>query len=104
MIATAIAVAFVVYSCKGKLSEADKLDLEETPVQTVDSMFVVQTRTGNLQMRVEADIMERYDNDTCSYELFPNGLHVFAYTDGDVLETVLHSNNARHVKSKKHNI
>ena len=48
--------------------------------------------------------MERYDNDTCSYELFPNGLHVFAYTDGDVLETVLHSNNARHFKSKKHNI
>ena len=104
MIATAIAVAFVVYSCKGKLSEAEKLDLEETPVQTVDSMFVVQTKTGNLQMRVEADIMERYDNDTCSYELFPKGLHVFAYTDGDVLETVLHSNNARHFKSKKHNI
>ncbi len=101
MIATASAVAFIVFSCKGKLSEAERLNLAETPVQTVDSMFVVQTRNGGIQMRVEADVMERYENDTCSYELFPKGLHVFAYTDGDMLETVLHSNNAKHFKSKK---
>lgn len=100
MIATASAVAFIVFSCKGKLSEAERLNLAETPVQTVDSMFVVQTRNGGIQMRVEADVMERYENDTCSYELFPKGLHAFAYTDGDMLETVLHSNNAKHFKSK----
>ena len=69
MIATASAVAFIVFSCKGKLSEAERLNLAETPVQTVDSMFVVQTRNGGIQMRVEADVMERYENDTCSYEL-----------------------------------
>lgn len=101
MIATASAVAFIVFSCKGKLSEAERLNLAETPVQTVDSMFVVQTRNGGIQMRVEADVMERYENGTCSYELFPKGLHAFAYTDGDMLETVLHSNNAKHFKSKK---
>ena len=101
MIATASAVAFVVYSCGGKLSEAAHLDLEETPVQVVDSLFMVQTNNGGLKMRVEADVMERYDNDTCSYELFPKGLHVFAYSEDDILETVLHSNNARHFKSKK---
>lgn len=102
-IATALAVAFVVYSCGGKLSEAAQLDLSETPVQVVDSLFMVQTDNGGLKMRVEADVMERYDNDTCSYELFPKGLHVFAYSEEDMLETVLHSNNARHFKSKKHN-
>ena len=101
MIATASAVAFVVYSCGGKLSEAAQLDISETPVQTVDSLFMVQTKNGGLKMRVEADIMERYDNDTCSYELFPKGLHVFAYSEDDLLETVLHSNNAKHFKSKK---
>lgn len=101
MIATAFAVAFIVYSCKGKLSEAEHLNLSDTPVQTVDSMFVVQTRNGGVQMRVEADVMERYENDTCSYELFPKGLHAFAYTEGDKLETILHSDNAKHFKSKK---
>ncbi len=100
MIATASAVAFVVYSCNKKLSEAARLDLEETPLQTVDSLFMVQTRNGNLKMRVEADVMERYENDTCSYELFPKGLHVFAYSEDNNLETVLHSNNAKHFKSK----
>ena len=96
MIATASAVAFVVYSCNNKLNEAARLDLDETPVQTVDSLFMVQTKNGGLKMRVEADVMELYDNDTCSYELFPKGLHVFAYSEEDLLETVLHSNNAKH--------
>ncbi len=77
--------------------------MSETPVQVVDSLFMVQTDNGGLKMRVEADVMERYDNDTCSYELFPKGLHVFAYSEEDMLETVLHSNNARHFKSKKSN-
>ena len=100
MIATASAVAFVVYSCNRKLSEAERLDLSETPVQTVDSLFMIQTTNGSLKMRVEADVMERYETDTSSYELFPKGLHVFAYSEDDKLETVLHSNNAKHFKSK----
>jgi hypothetical protein len=41
--ATALAVAFVVFSCKGNLSEAEKLDLSMTPLQVVDSMFFIQT-------------------------------------------------------------
>ena len=63
MIATASAVAFVVYSCKGKLGEADALDLKEAPVQIVDDMFIVQTKNGYIQMRAEAPIMERYERD-----------------------------------------
>ena len=43
MIATAAAVAFVVYSCKGKLAEAEQLNLSETPVQVVDDMFMQQS-------------------------------------------------------------
>ena len=70
--ATALAVAFIVYSCKGKLSEADKLDLSVTPLQRVEDMFFVQTENGLLKIRVEAPVMESYDNDTVAYELFPN--------------------------------
>ena len=50
--ASALALAFVVYSCKSNLSEAAKLDLSVTPLQTVDSMFFVQTENGRLKMRV----------------------------------------------------
>ena len=101
MIATASAVAFVVYSCKGKLDVATHLDLTATPVQTVDSMFVVQTENGGLKMRIEAKLMERYEKDTCSYELFPKGLSVYAYAEDGKLETQLLSNNAKHYKSKR---
>jgi len=100
MTATALAVAFIVYSCKGKLSVADQLNLAEAPTQSIDRMSVVQTTNGGIQMRVLADLMEVYDNDTCSYEMFPKGLEVFAYSDDGLLETYLQSDNAKHYTSK----
>lgn len=99
--ATAMAVAFVVYSCKNDLGTAEKLDLSQTPVQVVDRMFVVQSENGMLQMRMEADLMERYDNDTVSYELFPKGIAVFGYNEDGLLETEITSDEARHIKEKK---
>ena len=98
MSATALAVAFVVYSCKGKLGEAAALKLDETPVQTVRDMFVVQSENGKIQMRASADLMEKYERDTLSYELFPEGFAVYGYTDEGLLETEIVADNARHVK------
>ena len=100
MIATASAVAFVVFSCKGKLHEADSLNLKEVPVQTVDNMFIVQTKNGRIQMRSEAPLMERYERDTLSYELFPNGFYVYGYTEDEKLETEIVADRAIHFKYK----
>lgn len=98
MIATALAVAFVVISCKEKLDVAQALDLDNTPMQIVDDMFIVHTENGILQIRVEAPLMERYKKDTVEYELFPKGLAVYAYTDEGLLETQILSDNAKHQK------
>jgi LPS export ABC transporter protein LptC len=100
MIATASAVAFVVFSCKGKLGEADSLNLKEVPVQTVDNMFIVQTKNGCIQMRAEAPLMEKYERDTLSYELFPKGFFVYGYTEDEKLETEIVADMARHLKYK----
>ena len=100
MIATAAAVAFVVLSCKGKLGEADAINIEEAPVQTVDDMFIVQTKNGVIQMRAEAPVMERYERDTMSFELFPAGFFVYGYTDDEKLETEIVADRARHLKYK----
>lgn len=88
-------------SCKGKLSEADRLDLSKTPVQTVEDMFFVQTENGRLKIRVEAPVMEHYDKDTISLDLFPSGLKVFGYTQEGLLETTIRSDKARHEQWKK---
>ena len=101
MTATAAAVAFIVFSCKSKLSEAEKLDLSKTPVQTVDSMAILQTTNGRLDMRVFAEVMERYETDTLSYEMFPQGLNVYSYTEEGELQSEIHSENASHEKHKK---
>ena len=98
MIATATAVAFVVYSCKGKLGKAEAKSLEESPMQTVDGMLVVHSENGKIQMRMEADVMERYQKDSVSYELFPAGFSVLAYTEEGLLETQIVSDQAKHLK------
>ena len=103
MMASALALAFVVYSCKGNLSEADKLDLNKIPLQVVDSMFFVQSDNGRLKMRVEAPRMEVYEHDTLSYDLFPRGIHVFAYNEDGSLESTIDADQARHDKSGKDN-
>ena len=98
MSATALAVAFVIYSCKGKLGEGAEIKLDETPVQTVRDMFIVQSENGKIQMRASADLMEKYERDTLSYELFPEGFSVYGYTDEGLLETEIVADNARHLK------
>ena len=98
MTATAAAVAFIVYSCQGKLGEAKSLKIDETPVQTVRDMFVVQSENGMMQMRASADLMEKYERDTLTYELFPEGFAVYAYTDEGLLETEIVADNAKHMK------
>ena len=100
MTATAAAVAFIVYSCQGKLGEAKSLKIDETPVQTVRDMFVVQSENGMMQMRASADLMEKYERDTLTYELFPEGFAVYAYTDEGLLETEIVADNAKHMKYK----
>lgn len=100
-IATAIAVAFVVFLLAGKKKKAaDHLDLTKVPMQTVDDMFAVQTKNGIVVMRIEADKMLRYENDTTTMEVFPEGFAVYSYTDEGLLETILLSDQARHLTYK----
>ena len=102
MMATAAAVAFVVYSCKGKLSEAENLDLERVPVQSVENMFFVQTENGIVKTRIEALLMERYDSDTLALELFPKGVKVYGYeAETGKLETIITADAARHDQFKR---
>ena len=44
--------------------------------------------------------MERYERDTLSFELFPEGFFVYGYTDDEKLETEIVADNARHLKYK----
>ena len=98
MTATATAVAFIVYSCKGKLGEAESLDLKETPVQIVDDMFIIQTENGIVKMRAEAPRMEKYERDSLDYEHFPEGFFVFGFDESGKLETEIVADNAKHLK------
>ncbi|MCQ2167403.1 MAG: LPS export ABC transporter periplasmic protein LptC [Bacteroidales bacterium] len=97
---TAVIASFVV-SCSGRLAEAGKLNLEETPLQTVDDMFAVRTQNGKVNMRMEAKVMEHYEKDTCSIDYFPKGLAVYGYTEEGLLETIIVSDAASHHVSRK---
>lgn len=99
MVAAALAAATFVPSCRSTLAEAEKIDLAQTPMQTVDGIFHIQSSNGILQLRVESPRMERYNRDTLSYELFPDGFNVYVYNEQGLLETEITSDQARHSKS-----
>lgn len=100
-LAAVTASLFVVYSCgKGKLSQEKGVDLTGKPVQVVEHMFVVQTENGILKMRMEGERMERYDNDSTAFELFPDGFSVFTYNEESKLESTIFSDKAKHIKFK----
>lgn len=97
MVATALAVATIAISCKNKLAKTDPLDLESTPLQTVEMMMAVQSKNGLMEMRLEAPLMEKYSkDDNNSYEIFPKGFSVFGYNEEGLLETEITSREAKH--------
>ena len=95
----AFAVTTVVISCKGEQQE-DPQDLTGAPMQTIVNMNAVQTKNGILQMKMESPLMERYDNDSLSCELFPTGFKVYAYNEFGELETQIVSDVAKHTTTK----
>lgn len=98
-VAVVLTAATVVYSCKSDLGEARKINLDETPMQVVEGIFHIQSENGMMQLRVESPRMERYANDSVSYELFPDGFNVFVYNEEGLLETEITSLQARHTDS-----
>lgn len=100
-VAAVVAVATFFCACKGKLAEADSLDMDEVPFQRIEKMFLVQTTNGVLELRAEADLMESYDKSSEQVDIFPEGFQVFAYTSDGDLETVIVSDGARHTRKKR---
>ncbi|MBQ5417023.1 MAG: LPS export ABC transporter periplasmic protein LptC [Bacteroidales bacterium] len=96
IVAITFVVATILFSCSGKLKQAEELNLDETPRQIVDSMFAVQTENGRVKMRVEAPQMARYENDTATIEKFPQGFALYGYNSEGLLETTIFADNASH--------
>ncbi len=102
LVAIAFVIATFLISCGGKTAEGELLDINAIPRQTVADMYAVQSNNGGLQMRMEAALMQRFQNDSTkiSYELFPQGFDVYAYNKEGLLETHIHSLAAKHTTTK----
>lgn len=96
LLAVTVVIASFVVSCGNKLGETSGLLNGETPMQSIEDMFAVQTSNGNVQMRMEAKLMEHFVTDSGSYDAFPKGLAVFSYTDEGLLESIIVADKARH--------
>lgn len=87
-------------ACSGAADQT-QLDFEQTPMQVVYDMVIVQTEKGVVTMRMTAPTMRHYeftkDSLTQSYDYYPDGIHVDAYTSDGALETTVDANEARHI-------
>ena len=100
--AVAFAAAILLVSCKEAGEE--NFDFEQTPVQVVHDMQILQTNLGEAEMRMRAPLMKRYnfekDSIVQSYELYTDGFFVDAYTENGQLETTIIADQARHVTTE----
>ncbi len=94
-ITAVVASSFV--SCGKGIGEAEKLNLDETPVQRVEDVFAVRSNNGEMEMRLEAGVMERYSRNGDGRDYFPDGISVFSYTDDGLLESVIVADEAEHL-------
>ena len=102
-----MAVAFaaaILLSDSCKEPERVDYDFEQTPVQVVRDMQILQSGKGETTLRMSAPLMERFDfvKDSAhqSYELYSGGFHVDAYAENGQLETTITSDMARHVTTE----
>ncbi len=96
LLAAAIVVASNFVSCSKGIAEAEKIDLGSAPVQTVEDVFAVQSKNGEMEMRMEAGLLERYSKDGEKRDLFPEGVSVFGYNEDGLLESVIVADEAEH--------
>lgn len=61
-------------------------------------MFVVQSENGILKSRMEATLMQKFEMDTLSYEVFKNGFAVYSYDENGNMESIITAQTARHRK------
>ena len=64
LVAIAFVIATFVVSCGNKSIEGEIIDVNAIPRQSVNDMTAVQTHNGVLQMRMEAKLMQRFQNDS----------------------------------------
>jgi LPS export ABC transporter protein LptC len=97
-----ILALFLFPACREQESEA--IDFVETPVQVVHDLNVLQTEKGEAAMRMHAPLMQKFDfvKDSVhqSYELYPDGFFVDAYTENGALETSIVSKKAKHITTR----
>lgn len=97
----AACAAIMLYSgCSGK-PESTPLDFELTPMQVVYNMEILQTERGVTTMRMTAPTLQHFefrkDSIDQSYDYYPDGIHVDAYTSDGALETTVDADEARHI-------
>lgn len=97
--AVAFAAAILLFSCREE--EPVVFDFEQTPVQVVRDMSVLQTNRGEAEMRMHSPLMQRFDFTKDSvrhtYELYTGGFHIDAYTENGELETTITAAEAKHI-------
>ena len=91
-----IAVAAIAVSCAGKLKKLNTDNLSSAPTQIIENMHAAQTNNGVMKMRMNAAIMERYEEGDSTREYFPAGFRVCIFDERGFMETEIVSDKAQH--------
>ncbi len=73
-------IAIFLTACVNDVDEVNEfVSTIKLPVQTADSIEIVQTDSSNIQVKVFAPLLERYIDKEEPYSIFPEGIEVIGY-------------------------
>ena len=82
--------------------------MEKIPTQTVRDMLITKSDRGRISMRMTAPLMQHFefrkDSMDQSYDYYPEGIFVRAYTEDGALETTITADEAKHVTTRGHDL
>ena len=103
----ALAAILVLSSCSEEAA-TEPFDMEKIPTQTVRDMLITKSDRGRISMRMTAPLMQHFefrkDSMDQSYDYYPEGIFVRAYTEDGALETTITADEAKHVTTRGHDL
>ena len=75
-------VALVLFSCENNVKEVQRLSkISNIPLHSADSIEMVQTDSAEIQLKIFAPILEKYNYNGEPFSVFPEGITVIGYSN-----------------------
>lgn len=94
--------AAMLFSCSEELPVINQFESEEEiPTITLEKVRTTYTEKGNIQAKLQANLLQKYDGAVEPYFDFPKGVSIVLYSEENIIKTSMTANRLIYYEEKK---